>query len=77
MGPIYDRTREHLGTSDRAIIAMRRLLANSVRNFTDDIDPPGLAPTIPYELIRGDDFMKPTDQTWQDARPLNPGHALT
>ena len=77
MGPIYDRTREHLGTSDRAIIAMRRLLADSVHNFTDGINPPGLAPAIPYELIRGDDFMKPTDQTWQDARPLNPGHALS
>jgi phenylpropionate dioxygenase-like ring-hydroxylating dioxygenase large terminal subunit len=76
MGPIYDRTREHLGTSDRAIIAMRHLLADSVRNFNDGIDPPGLAPAIPYELICGDDFMKPTDQTWQDARPLNPGHTL-
>jgi nitrite reductase/ring-hydroxylating ferredoxin subunit len=76
MGPIYDRTREHLGTSDRAIIAMRRLLADSVRNFTDGIDPPGLAPSIPYELIRGDDFTKPADVTWQDARPLDPGHAI-
>ena len=77
MGPIYDRTREHLGTSDRAIIAMRRLLADSVRNFTDGIDPPGLAPSIPYELIRGDDFTKPADVTWQEARPLDPGHALS
>ncbi|MCH8940712.1 MAG: Rieske (2Fe-2S) protein, partial [Chloroflexi bacterium] len=68
---------EHLGTSDRAIIAMRRLLADSVRNFTDGIDPPGLAPSIPYELIRGDDFTKPADVTWQEARPLDPGHALS
>jgi phthalate 4,5-dioxygenase oxygenase subunit len=76
MGAIYDRTREHLGTSDRAIIAMRRLLADSVRGYTDGIDPPGLAASIPYELIRGDDFTKPANITWQDARPLDPGHAL-
>ncbi len=76
MGAIYDRTREHLGTSDRAIIAMRRLLADSVRGYTDGIDPPGLAASIPYELIRGDDFTKPANITWQDARPLEPGHAL-
>jgi phthalate 4,5-dioxygenase oxygenase subunit len=76
MGAIYDRTREHLGTSDRAIIAMRRLLADSVRGYTDGIDPPGLAASITYELIRGDDFTKPANITWQEARPLDPGHAL-
>ena len=76
MGTIYDRTREHLGTSDRAIIAMRRLLSESVRNFQEGITPPGLDPAIPYELIRGDDFVKPADITWKEARPLDPGHAL-
>ena len=76
MGAIYDRTREHLGTSDRAIIAMRRLLSESVRNFSEGIMPPGLDHGIPFELIRGDDFVKPADITWQEARPLDPGHAL-
>ena len=76
MGAIYDRTREHLGTSDRAIIAMRRLLSESVRNFQEGITPPGLDHSIPFELIRGDDFVKPADITWKEARPLDPGHAL-
>ena len=31
MGPIYDRTKEHLGTSDAVIIAMRRRMLQLVR----------------------------------------------
>ena len=74
--PSTTARREHLGTSDRAIIAMRRLLSESVRNFQEGITPPGLDHAIPFELIRGDDFVKPADITWQEARPLDPGHAL-
>jgi hypothetical protein len=29
-GPIQDRTREHLGTTDKAVIAYRRLLVNAI-----------------------------------------------
>jgi phthalate 4,5-dioxygenase oxygenase subunit len=39
MGPIVDRTREHLGTSDTAIIAMRRLLLDEIRALQDDKEP--------------------------------------
>ena len=30
MGPIADRTREHLGQSDKAISAYRRILRNAI-----------------------------------------------
>ncbi|HKU94931.1 MAG TPA: aromatic ring-hydroxylating dioxygenase subunit alpha [Vineibacter sp.] len=33
LGPIADRTREHLGTSDKAIIAYRRLLLRSIEQM--------------------------------------------
>jgi phenylpropionate dioxygenase-like ring-hydroxylating dioxygenase large terminal subunit len=39
MGPIYDRTREHLGSSDTAIIAMRRKLLRLVRALSDGEAP--------------------------------------
>ena len=39
MGPVADRTREHLGTSDSAIIAMRRYLLNSAKAFMDGQEP--------------------------------------
>jgi phenylpropionate dioxygenase-like ring-hydroxylating dioxygenase large terminal subunit len=39
MGPVVDRTRERLGTSDTAIIAMRRLLLNEIRALEEDQRP--------------------------------------
>jgi phenylpropionate dioxygenase-like ring-hydroxylating dioxygenase large terminal subunit len=39
MGPIVDRTREHLGTSDTAIIAMRRLLLQEIHALTENQKP--------------------------------------
>jgi phenylpropionate dioxygenase-like ring-hydroxylating dioxygenase large terminal subunit len=39
MGPVVDRTRERLGTSDTAIIAMRRLLLQEIRALQDQREP--------------------------------------
>jgi len=39
MGPIVDRTRERLGTSDTAIIAMRRLLLQEIRALQENHEP--------------------------------------
>jgi hypothetical protein len=39
MGPIVDRTRERLGTSDTAIIAMRRLLLQEIRELAEGREP--------------------------------------
>ena len=39
MGPIVDRTRERLGTSDTAIIAMRRLLLEEIRALQNGKEP--------------------------------------
>ena len=36
MGPIVDRTREHLGTSDQMIMRTRRALLRAVRALLDD-----------------------------------------
>jgi hypothetical protein len=44
MGPIQDRTREHLGTSDIAIITVRRHLLQAVSAFQRGATPPGLDP---------------------------------
>jgi phthalate 4,5-dioxygenase len=40
MGPIFDRTREHLGVSDKAVIAVRKFLINAVNGFRDGKEPP-------------------------------------
>jgi phenylpropionate dioxygenase-like ring-hydroxylating dioxygenase large terminal subunit len=39
MGPIYDRTQEHLGSADSAIIMMRRQLVKLARDLEDGTEP--------------------------------------
>ncbi|MFE7243095.1 Rieske 2Fe-2S domain-containing protein [Streptomyces sp. NPDC057580] len=65
MGPIYDRTREHLATSDLAVIRMRRLLLQSLRRFESGEAPIGLTAPVPYASIRGEERTVPVDQPWQ------------
>ena len=61
MGPIVDRSRENLGTTDAAVIATRRLLLRLLK--TNDADPPGVKPT--YYNIRAIERMLPLDAKWQ------------
>ena len=52
MGAVMDRTSEHLGTSDKAIIRMRRMLIDAARNLEKGIEPPGIDPSMPWYSIR-------------------------
>ena len=40
MGSIFDRSKEHLGVSDKAVIAVRKFLLNSVKVVKEDKEPP-------------------------------------
>jgi hypothetical protein len=40
MGAIFDRSREHLGVSDKAVIAVRKFLLNGVKEFAAGKEPP-------------------------------------
>jgi phthalate 4,5-dioxygenase len=40
MGSIFDRSREHLGVSDKAVIAVRKSLLSSVKALRDGKEPP-------------------------------------
>jgi hypothetical protein len=39
-GPIQDRTREHLGQSDKGVVAYRKLLLSAIRQVTRGEKPP-------------------------------------
>jgi len=66
MGPIYDRTKEHLGASDAALIRMRRVMLESVRRFmAEGAAPVGLGQTIDYAAIHARERMIPIDLPWQ------------
>jgi phthalate 4,5-dioxygenase oxygenase subunit len=42
MGPIFDRSKEHLGVSDKAVIAVRKFLLTSVKELQNGNEPPHL-----------------------------------
>ena len=65
MGPIVDRAQEHLGTSDIAIIRMRKRMLEAVRKFQNGEPLIGLAPGLPYDKIRSEQLVVPITQPWQ------------
>ncbi|QYB07018.1 Rieske 2Fe-2S domain-containing protein [Rhodococcus sp. USK10] len=66
MGPIEDRTREHLGTSDLAVIRMRRLMLDAARRNKRGETPIALGGGFLYGEIRpGEDLIEPGVR-WQE-----------
>jgi phthalate 4,5-dioxygenase len=63
MGPIVDRSKEHLGPADRAIIAMRRLLLDAVRTVETGGNPPGTDTS--YYQARAIEKIFPREETWR------------
>jgi len=53
MGPIVDRSIEHLGPADKAIITMRRLLFNAVRIVEKGGEPAGIGDSY-YHVVAAD-----------------------
>src|ERR671937_243525 len=66
MGPIVDRSREHLGSTDKAIIQFRRCLLDAARDLQNGIDPPG-SDSKTYRTLRAADITIPKDVRWQEA----------
>jgi phthalate 4,5-dioxygenase oxygenase subunit len=66
MGPIYDRSKEHLGTSDLAVVRMRRLMLDSVKRFQKGEKPLGLAQRIDYAKLRAEEGMVALSKSWRD-----------
>ena len=68
MGLIVDRTKEHLGPADRAIIATRKLLLEAVSVVEQGGDPVGTSDSY-YEVVAAEDTF-PKDTDWrQTLRP--------
>jgi hypothetical protein len=65
MGPIVDRSREHLGASDQAVIACRRILLDVLRDFERGVEPLGVDPKT-YCNVRAADIVIAKDCRWQE-----------
>jgi len=66
MGPICDRSKEFLGTSDKAIVAFRRLLLEAVSNNEKGGSLRALDPAT-YRKVRAYDRVVPAGQEWRKA----------
>ncbi len=61
MERICDRTKEHLGSTDRAIITMRRLLLEATRDVESGKAPRGVNPKSHNHMRAYDNFVKAGD----------------
>ncbi len=65
MGPIVDRTKEHLGPADQAIIVGRKVLLEAIRTVQDSGTPPGTGTS--YYNILGMEGVVPKGVEWRAA----------
>jgi hypothetical protein len=65
MGRIVDRSKEHLGTTDRPVIAARQLLLEATRAVERGEMPRGSDPEH-SKMLRPVDHMVPLDVDWRE-----------
>ena len=66
MGPICNRMKEHLGASDAAVIAFRRMMLASVEKFMKDGEAPlGLSEPVDHRSLRSGEGMIAHGTRWQ------------
>ncbi|MDP4594448.1 MAG: Rieske 2Fe-2S domain-containing protein [Beijerinckiaceae bacterium] len=66
MGPVCDRSKEHLGASDLAVIHFRRMMLDSAERFATTGEAPlGLRAPVDYGRLHTGEGMVPHDERWQ------------
>jgi phthalate 4,5-dioxygenase len=65
MGPIYDRTREHLGTTDLAIVRFHSLLLRCAQELAEGKEPPAVAADLDYKGIRAAEKILADGEDWR------------
>lgn len=81
MGAIQDRSREHLGTSDKVIMANRRLLLQAIETVKNGGTPPMVLDAAQAAALQGPDTMDciapaaQWDSFWQQAAAAKRGGA--
>ena len=81
MGEIADRTREHLGTTDKVIMANRRMLEKAIYSVEHGGIPPGVADAYQAESMTGPDTVDGIAPAgdwqawWQNAADAKRRHA--
>jgi phthalate 4,5-dioxygenase len=63
MGPIYDRSQEQLGSTDRAITRMRHILLSAARGLAEGKEPPAV--TGDFRSIHGAEKILEPGEDWR------------
>jgi hypothetical protein len=66
MGPIQDRSKENLVSTDNAIIMARHRLMRAANNLAKGIEPPGVA--TEGQRVRSATFVLPVDVPFAEAK---------
>jgi phthalate 4,5-dioxygenase oxygenase subunit len=64
-GAIWDRSQEHLGTTDKSIIKMRSILINAAKDLAKGIEPPAIDPSLSYRSIRSAEKVLEPGEDWR------------
>jgi hypothetical protein len=67
MGPIYDRTQEHLGTTDAMVIYVRRRLLEAARAWRDQGVVPANVDDVTQCRVRPASILLPEGESWVTA----------
>ena len=67
MGPIYDRTQEHLGTTDAMVIFVRRRLLEAARALRDEAALPANVDDSNLCRVRPASALLPEGESWISA----------
>jgi phenylpropionate dioxygenase-like ring-hydroxylating dioxygenase large terminal subunit len=68
MGAIFDRSKEHLGVSDKAVIAVRKFLLTAVKELKEGKEPPHLIRAAEHNWFPHIDcfaYLLPRNVTWR------------
>jgi len=72
MGPIVDRTMEHLGQADLVIVRARRMLIDAVRRFEESGEISFVGPDVNFARIRALAINYPSGMDWTKFDAFNP-----
>ncbi len=65
MGPVYDRRKEHLGSTDAAVMRMRSILLAAARSLAAGGEPPAVAGDLDYQSIHAAEKILATGEDWR------------
>ena len=65
--PIYDRSKEHLGTTDSMVITARRLLIRAAKNLRDKGELPANVDNVELDRVRSASVILPANANWVEA----------